>query len=215
MDSRTFVGDTLSGEFASTSGPTIPDADRGRNLRESIFMNESANGIRSPLSEEDSRTTPRTIPVSTMSRRSLFRLGILGLGGSSLALMPGNSGVAELADPSPDDRALIVRSQRPLNLESPVGALDHRLTPNELFFVRSHFGAPAVDLHPWQVEVVGLVDHPLHLSLADLARLPEASRTAVLQCAGNGRGLYRPRVAGRAVGAGRCGAGGMVGGSAG
>ncbi len=178
-------------------------------------MLEYANGIRTPFSRENSGITPSTISASTMSRRSLLRLGILGVGGSSLALLPGNSGIAEFADPSPDDRAMIVRSQRPLNLESPIGALDHRLTPNDLFFVRSHFGAPAVDLHPWQVEVVGLVDHPLHLSLADLAGLPGASRTAVLQCAGNGRGLYRPRVPGATMGARRGRAGGMVGGSLG
>ncbi len=73
----------------------------------------------------------------------------------------------------PDDRALIVRSQRPLNLESPIAALDHPLTPNDRFFVRSHFGAPAVDLGPWEVEVVGLVDRPLRLSLAELARLEQ------------------------------------------
>ncbi len=140
--------------------------------------------------------TARTIPAATMSRRALLRLGILGVGGSSLSLAPEKSGLAAPAEPTPDDRALIVRSRRPLNLESSIAALDHRLTPNDLFFVRSHFGAPAVDLHPWQVEVVGLVDRPLRLSLADVARLPEGSRTAVLQCAGNGRGLYRPRVPG-------------------
>jgi DMSO/TMAO reductase YedYZ molybdopterin-dependent catalytic subunit len=91
---------------------------------------------------------------------------------------------------------LIIRSRRPLNLESPVGALDHRLTPNDAFFVRSHFGAPAVDLGPWEVELVGLVTRPLRLGLDDLAGLQQATKTAVLQCAGNGRALYRPRVPG-------------------
>jgi DMSO/TMAO reductase YedYZ molybdopterin-dependent catalytic subunit len=131
-----------------------------------------------------------------MSRRGLLRLAIVGAGSSGLALETARTSAEGLADPTPSDRSFIVRSQRPLNLESPIEALDHRLTPNELFFVRSHFGAPAVDLHPWQVEVIGLVDHPLRLSLADLARFPDVSRTAVLQCAGNGRGLYRPRVPG-------------------
>ena len=109
-----------------------------------------------------------------------------------------------------DDRALIVRSQRPLNLETPVAALDHRLTPNDAFFVRSHFGAPAVDLVPWEVELVGLVDRPLRLTLEELGRLEQATKTAVLQCAGNGRALYRPRVPG-VPWDGRRRAGGMVG----
>jgi DMSO/TMAO reductase YedYZ molybdopterin-dependent catalytic subunit len=95
-----------------------------------------------------------------------------------------------------DERALIVRSQRPLNLETPVVALDHQVTPNDLFFVRSHFGAPAVVLNPWEVEVVGLVRLPMRLTPETLDRLEHATKTAVLQCAGNGRGLYRPRVPG-------------------
>ena len=32
-----------------------------------------------------------------------------------------------------------------------------------------HFGAPAVSLGPWRLEVRGLVERPLKLSLADLA----------------------------------------------
>jgi sulfite oxidase len=63
-----------------------------------------------------------------------------------------------------------------------------------LFFVRSHFGAPAVDLVPWETELVGLVDRPSRLTPEALGRLEQATKTAVLQCAGNGRGLYRPRV---------------------
>ncbi len=112
---------------------------------------------------------------------------------------------------SPDNQELIVRSRRPLNLETPVAALDHRLTPNDAFFVRSHFGAPAVDLMPWEVELVGLVDRPLRLNLEELGRLEQATKAAVLQCAGNGRGLYRPRVPGTPWERGRRRAGGMVG----
>ena len=106
---------------------------------------------------------------------------------------------------------LIVRSQRPLNLETPVAVLDHRLTPNDVFFVRSHFGAPAVDLMPWEVELVGLVDRPLRLTLDDAGPAEQATKAAVLQCAGNGRGLYRPRVPGVPWERGARRAGGMVG----
>jgi DMSO/TMAO reductase YedYZ molybdopterin-dependent catalytic subunit len=113
-----------------------------------------------------------------------------------MVLGPGDGLPAGPGEAARDERALIVRSQRPLNLETPVAALDRRLTPNELFFVRSHFGAPAVDLTPWEVEVVGLVRHPLRLTLETLGRFEQATKTAVLQCAGNGRGLYRPRVPG-------------------
>ncbi len=131
-----------------------------------------------------------------ISRRVLFRHGLLGAGASGVALASGRELAAGPGVAVGDERAMIVRSQRPLNLEAPAGAFDHRLTPNDRFFVRSHFGAPAVDLLPWVVELVGLVDRPQRLTLEALGRLEPARRTAVLQCAGNGRGLYRPRVPG-------------------
>jgi DMSO/TMAO reductase YedYZ molybdopterin-dependent catalytic subunit len=135
-------------------------------------------------------------PAAAIGRRSLLRLGLLGLAGAHLSANLGDVIAAGPGEAPGDDRALIVRSQRPLNLESATAALDHRLTPNDAFFVRSHFGAPAVDLMPWEVELVGLVDRPLRLAPDGLGRLEQATKAAVLQCAGNGRGLYRPRVPG-------------------
>lgn len=130
-----------------------------------------------------------------LPRRSLLRLGVAGLAGHALRQSsPARGSGPDVA--APDERSLIVRSRRPLNLESSVASLGDRLTPAGEFFVRSHFGAPAVDLAPWEVEVVGLVDRPLRLSLDALGRMEQSTRTAVLQCAGNGRGLYRPRVPG-------------------
>jgi sulfite oxidase len=136
------------------------------------------------------------MPEAAIDRRSMLRLGVLGLAGASLSSGPGRLIAAGLVAAPGDNPALIVRSQRPLNLETPVAALDHRLTPVDMFFVRSHFGAPAVDLIPWEVELVGLVKRPLRLTLEELGRLEQATKTAVLQCAGNGRALYRPRVPG-------------------
>jgi sulfite oxidase len=129
-------------------------------------------------------------------RRDLLHLGLLGLGGAGWRLGQGLRPEAGPGGPPPDDPVMIVRSRRPLNLESPIGALDRRLTPNDGLFVRSHFGAPAVDLGPWEVEIIGLVVRPVRLTLDDLSRLEQATKTAVLQCAGNGRALYRPRVPG-------------------
>ncbi len=91
---------------------------------------------------------------------------------------------------------MIVRTERPLNLESASPSLDSWLTPIDEFFVRSHHGAPAVDLSPWEISVEGLVDRPLKLSLKDLEAVESTTRFGVLQCAGNGRSLYRPRMPG-------------------
>jgi DMSO/TMAO reductase YedYZ molybdopterin-dependent catalytic subunit len=92
--------------------------------------------------------------------------------------------------------AMIVRTQRPLNLESPRAALDSWFTPNDRFFVRSHFGAPSVSLGPWEVEITGMVERSLKLSLDELFGRPQTSVPAVLQCAGNGRAHFQPRVPG-------------------
>jgi DMSO/TMAO reductase YedYZ molybdopterin-dependent catalytic subunit len=83
-----------------------------------------------------------------------------------------------------------------VNAETPLELLTDYLTPNELFFVRSHWIPRAPDARTWRLKVDGDVGEPMELSLAELKRLPAAEATCVLQCAGNGRGLYAPTVPG-------------------
>jgi DMSO/TMAO reductase YedYZ molybdopterin-dependent catalytic subunit len=90
---------------------------------------------------------------------------------------------------------LIVRASRPQDLETAGASLDGEITPIDRFFVRSHFG-PAILDGNHRLEVGGLVKKPLSLYLDDLKKLPHTTVTAVLQCAGNGRALFRPRVPG-------------------
>jgi sulfite oxidase len=156
------------------------------------------------LSEDDSSSStaqqPRPLLFATLpalSRRDWLGLSWGGLvSGLSLAPFSQALGLAGRQPPSPNDGRLIARSLRPLNLESPLAALETWLTPNEQFFVRSHFGAPAVDLHPWELEISGLVGRPDKLTLAKLLDQPQVSLPAVLQCSGNGRALFRPRMPG-------------------
>lgn len=129
------------------------------------------------------------------------RRGFLGAvwGGALAAGGLGRSaGASARADEAPAgiDRRMIVRTERPVNLESPSAALDSFLTPNAELFVRSHHGAPAVGLRPWEVVVEGLVEKPLTLSLGDLAAMETITVPAVIQCAGNSRGQFRPRMPG-------------------
>ena len=157
---------------------------------------EQADATQTGPSRASEQPPARWEPTEAIDRRSLLRLGLLGLAGSASLSARSVGAIAGGFAAAPDARPLIVRSRRPLNLETPVPALDPRLTPNSEFFVRSHFGAPAVDLVPWELELVGLVDRPMRLTLEALGRFEQATRAAVLQCAGNGRGLYRPRVPG-------------------
>src|SRR5207249_7322123 len=66
----------------------------------------------------------------------------------------------------------------------------------EHFFVRCHTMVPQIKLPEWNLEIAGLVDHPLTLTLDDLKKLPRVELVSVLECAGNGRSFYQPQVAG-------------------
>ena len=83
-----------------------------------------------------------------------------------------------------------------VNAETPLDLLTDYLTPNHLFFVRSHWIPRMPDLKTWRLTVDGEVAKPLTLSLADLKKMPASEATCVLQCAGNGRALYTPVVPG-------------------
>jgi DMSO/TMAO reductase YedYZ molybdopterin-dependent catalytic subunit len=92
---------------------------------------------------------------------------------------------------------LLTRVARPQNLETPVKYFTSWLTPTSRFFVRSHFGPPNPDsLAQWRLHVEGDVRERLSLSLSDLRTFGEVSLPAVLQCAGNGRAYFAPKVPG-------------------
>ena len=63
--------------------------------------------------------------------------------------------------------------------------LDAYLTPHERFFTVAHYGAPAVDVPAWRLEVGGLVAQPLSLTLAELRARPRQEVTFTLECSGN------------------------------
>ncbi|MCC7386561.1 MAG: sulfite oxidase [Deltaproteobacteria bacterium] len=85
---------------------------------------------------------------------------------------------------------------RPENYEAPLEALTQRITPLESFYIRSHFDRPAIDAATWRLTIDGLAGKVQSFSLADLRRFEQVSVEAVLQCAGNGRALFRPRMPG-------------------
>src|SRR5262249_41999429 len=91
---------------------------------------------------------------------------------------------------------MIVRSLRYLDLEMPVHLLDSWITPVKLFYVRNHLGMPSVNLPAWGLSVSGEVERPLELSFAELDKLEPNTVTNTMECAGNGRSFYRPRVPG-------------------
>ena len=84
----------------------------------------------------------------------------------------------------------------PFDAETPVREFASWLTPNERFFVRSHFGPPAaesVQADTWRLAVKGLVKEGLSLSLKDLQQFESVTVTSVLQCSGNGPRIIAQR----------------------
>jgi DMSO/TMAO reductase YedYZ molybdopterin-dependent catalytic subunit len=48
------------------------------------------------------------------------------------------------------------------------------------------------DPSTWRLEVGGLVERPLSLSLRDLHKMPSRALVVTLECAGNGRAWFDP-----------------------
>ncbi|MEU4061718.1 sulfite oxidase [Streptomyces wedmorensis] len=67
------------------------------------------------------------------------------------------------------------------------------LTPAERFFVRNHTSTPVLDAADWRLTLWGDGLHgrsPVHFTYGQLRDLPSVTRTALIECAGNGRSLY-------------------------
>src|SRR5205085_8217758 len=99
--------------------------------------------------------------------------------------------------PGPDITGLVVHRTRPLNCETSIPALIGGVVmPNVRFYVRNHFETPQLDPASWQLEVSGLVERPLRLSLRDLHNMRSETLVATLECAGNGRSGFDPKTDG-------------------
>ncbi|HEY2015237.1 MAG TPA: molybdopterin-dependent oxidoreductase, partial [Bryobacteraceae bacterium] len=97
----------------------------------------------------------------------------------------------------PGKRPMILHNDRPEDLETPLAYFDSWLTPVDAFFVRQHIPRPApIDSAAWRLTVNGMVSKPLQLTLQDLQKLPQATVPATIECTGNGRAFYSPKVPG-------------------
>lgn len=99
--------------------------------------------------------------------------------------------------PKPD---MIVHSEKPFNGEFAPHLLNDNVTPTARHFVRNNSGIPEHaknrGLHDWRLAVDGEVHKELSLSMDDLTRFPQVTLQAVVECAGNGRSLFTPKVDG-------------------
>jgi DMSO/TMAO reductase YedYZ molybdopterin-dependent catalytic subunit len=96
----------------------------------------------------------------------------------------------------PSGVGMIIRQKEPVNFEFPFDKLDSFLTPTDLFYIRSHFKAPELSSDSYRLRIHGAVENPLSVDYQQLREFPSETRTATLECAGNGRVFLVPQVEG-------------------
>lgn len=133
-----------------------------------------------------------------LTRRSLLK------GAGAFAALTALGGLPEIVSAAPrmvrfpEKTDMILLTNRPPQLETPLKYFKELITPNEAVFVRWHISQlpTNIDLATWRIKVSGNVEKELSLSMDDLKQFEKAGYTAVLQCSGNGRSFADPRVLG-------------------
>jgi DMSO/TMAO reductase YedYZ molybdopterin-dependent catalytic subunit len=75
----------------------------------------------------------------------------------------------------------------------PLEGLNYPITPTGMHYVLVHFDIPAVEETEWHLEMGGLFEKPLNLSLDEIRTRPAVTLPVTMECAGNGRALMEPR----------------------
>ena len=143
------------------------------------------------------------LAVQSVLRCSMPYLRFLPAGVAPLAL-------AESTDPEGfllgDLRVL---NDRPLNAETPAHLLDDLVTPEDRLFIRNNGLLPEnMDPATWTLDVAGeSCLGPRTFSIAELRRqFPTHTYQLQIECGGNGRAEFRPRVPGNQWSTGAVGA---------
>ncbi len=99
----------------------------------------------------------------------------------------------------PEKKEMILLTDRPPQLETPLKIFREDITPSEYFFVRWHLSQilTKIDIDTFRLHISGAVDKPLDLSMNDLkTKFAPDSVIALAICAGNSRSTFEPKVPG-------------------
>jgi DMSO/TMAO reductase YedYZ molybdopterin-dependent catalytic subunit len=102
-------------------------------------------------------------------------------------------------DPSnyPKERPyLLTRSLLPENQETPIQFIETDTVDNPLFYRRNHFSYPTLSYSNYYLPIDGMVATPIRLSMQDILQFPSKTIQVVLECSGNKRNLFEPKVFG-------------------
>src|ERR1700730_12351284 len=126
--------------------------------------------------------------------------GVVASGGCGISLQRADPATAldpEEACQDAIEAGLVVHRAYPLNCETSIPALAGSvIVPNARFYVRNHFGIPKLDAETYRLDVSGLVERTLSMSLRVLRTIPSQTKVLTLECAGNGRTLFDPPIEG-------------------
>ena len=90
----------------------------------------------------------------------------------------------------PRNPALLRHTGRhPFNCEPPLDQLTESgfITPVSLHYVRNHGAVPKLEWKSHRIEIKGLVDRPMSLTMDDILKFPSTTIPVTLACAGNRR----------------------------
>ncbi len=126
-----------------------------------------------------------------------------------LALSCNSGGGSDNAAPTVVNKELMVKAEgkddmilltdRPANLETPLWYFRYDYTPNNVFFVRWHLAnmPSKIDSNEYRLTINGHVNRTLSLSLTDLkTKFKPYTINALAACAGNARSFFSPQVPG-------------------
>ncbi|EIJ80188.1 sulfite oxidase [Bacillus methanolicus PB1] len=97
---------------------------------------------------------------------------------------------------------LITRRLHPENQETPIQFIKNDKIDHQLFYRRNHFSYPVLSYSNYWLPINGFVTTPRLFSMQDILRFPSKTIKVVLECSGNKRNLFEPKVFGEQWGKG-------------
>ncbi|WP_338472460.1 sulfite oxidase [Niallia sp. XMNu-256] len=91
---------------------------------------------------------------------------------------------------------LTTRSLHPENQESPIHFLNEWLTSIKYFYRRNHFSYPLLSQRHFWIHIDGMVHKPRFFHYDEILSMPSKSIIVPLECAGNQRANFKPKVYG-------------------
>jgi len=125
----------------------------------------------------------KLVEVTKLDR--VFKRARVVAASASAAAMPTAEDALSALDPEEAcqqamNAGMVVHRADPLNCETSIPALMGGVAmPNLRFYVRNHFQVPTLDPSSWHLNVVGLVERPLSLSLRDLVKMPAQASSSL------------------------------------